>query len=300
MTALDDHQFEVDGVVFGLDAPMHVTEDGFGPGAAAATLQRVKMASGDGQRFGKDTLGGATWQFKMFTNAEGESWGEAEQAAWAAVEDLAAVWPRDELRENSGAVTTLRYRIANRVRRIYGRPNRFTPTPNNFSLTGRIDVVADFDTVDHLIYDDVLQSESVSIGPPLDPEAGLLVPFVGPFVSNPGNAPRQGKITVGGREPTPIWVEIAGPVLNPRVQVGGKLIEIVDTVAGDDPVTVDARPWARSVTKRSGGGVKINARVTKVSQLYLPPGEHELIYTGTDNSGTSSVTVFWHNAFKTP
>jgi hypothetical protein len=291
---LGDHQYELDGVTFGLDMPVAVFEDGFTPGSATLESQRTQMPSGDGVRFGRDSFGGMTWSFKLYTDCD------TEAEAYAALSELHGVWPREKVRKTSGAVVPLRYRVGGRTRRVYGRPGRFTATPNNLSLSGRIDAVADFETVDHLVYDDMLNQHTIGLALPPDPDAGLLVPFIAPFQSQPGSVPRQTSITIGGTEPTPIWMVFRGEITNPAVKIGGKNVQIQATTTTSDPVTVDARPWARSVTKASGGGVRINPRVTKLSELYLPPGEHEVVFSGLDASGTGSVQVCWHNAFKSP
>lgn len=301
---LGEKQYELGGVVFGLDCPVVVTEDGWQPGSAERIGGKQQMPSGDGVRFGKQRYGSANWPFKLFTD------GEDEQAGWAALAELESAWGADDVRATTDEVVALRYRVAKQTRRVYGRPGRWTITPNNFSLYGRIDIAADFDTVDQLVYEDAPQSVEVQIAPPLDRNAGLVVPFVVPATTTPRSGPRSGELNVGGTVPTPAIVTFSGPCTGAEVVVSGTTLagepwdgwtcRLTDAVADEDDVVVDARPWSRSATRKNGGGVRINPRVTQISAMYLPPGHHELVFTGTDPSGTATVTLEWLNAHRSP
>lgn len=291
MTDLLDGQFELDGVVFGIDAPLEV--DTFSPGRAELITQRQKRDSGDGVSMGKDYYGSATWSFRVFTN----NLVEDAVTALATYDSLARAWPRESVRLTTGAVAALRYRLGGRTRVVFGRGGRWTPTVDSTLWTGFMAAAGDFETADHLHYADEIQTETISIATPLA-SGGIIPPFIVPFVSTGVNPARAGKIVIGGDSPTPVWLTFTGPVLNPKVIAPGQWVsEILDTVYPDDPVTVDARPWARSATRQSGGGVKVSPRVTKISQMYLPPGEHTLSFSGIDPTGTARVTVNWRNAY---
>lgn len=289
-----DGQFELDGIPFGVDLPVFVTPDGFQPGRAELLTSRAKIGSGDGVRMGQDRFGSATWSFRLATNAE-----DAEGALDAYAE-LGEIWPRDDVRLTSGRVSTLRYRFGGRVRVVYGRGGRWTPTIDNALWSGMMSAAADFETVDHLYYDDEIESTTIPIAPIEEPGGGVIPPFITPFVSTGTNPARQGEVVVGGRRPTPVWLVIDGPVSNPKVVSStGWVAEILDTVYENDPVTVDGRPWARSATRQSGGAVQVSPRVTQISKLILPPGSHTLTFTGTDPTGTASVAVNWRKAYPT-
>jgi hypothetical protein len=161
-------------------------------------------------------------------------------------------------------------------------------------------VAADFETADHLYYDDEIESKTIPIAPVAEPGVGVIPPFIPPFVSTGTNPTRLGEVIVGGKRPTPVWLVFTGPVTNPKViSSTGWVAHIQDTVAAGDPVTVDARVWARSATRQSGGSVQMSPRITQISKLVLPPGSHTLTFTGTDPTGTASVTVNWRNAYPT-
>lgn len=305
---LGEKQYELDGVLFGLGCPIEVMENGWTPGGADIQNGDTNRAGGDGIRFGKDRTRSATWGFELFTNAEDE------EGAWDSIGELGTAWGADDIRTESGPVMPLRYRVAGRAKRVYGRPRRWTATPNNLSLGGRIDVVADFATVDHRVYDDELKELSVPIAPPAPVDAGVIPPFIPPIGMRQASSPRLDSMTVGGTVPTPLIVRVDGPVASARVQVGinqaqsdgtqkriGLIdVRLVDPVAYDDPVTIDAQPWVVAATKRSGGGVRLNPRITRISKMWVPPGKHDVIFTGVDATAQAAVTLTWRNASRTP
>lgn len=291
MAELFEKQFELGGVVFGAGAPVEIIS--WTPGTPAARTQDVDNPVGDGIRMGRDTRGSATWTFSMYTNAE------SEEEAWETLAALAAAWDADEVRQEAGEVVPLRYCLAGQTRVIYGRPRRWSIVPTNMSLSGRIDIEADFATVDHRIYDDVLHTLPVTLTPPLEVDAGFLVPFTPPFTTSAGSSQRESQVTIGGTVPTPIMVTFSGGS-NVAVRIGGWTAALVDPVLTTDPVTVDGRPWVRAATYMSGASARVSPRVTKISKMWLPPGTHEVVFTGTDPAGSASVLVSWRNANRTP
>lgn len=293
MAELGEKQFELDGVVFGLGCPIEVEASGWTPGQAALRTSDADNPGTDGVRPGRTLKGASTWGFSLYTNAANED------EAWASLAQLAAVWD-NEVRFNPGEVVPLRYRVAGKTRVVYGQPRRWTISPNNASLQGMIQIEADFLVVDPNFYEDELQSMPFTLGAPLELDAGLLVPFIAPFTTAAGAGQRQSSILIGGDAPTPISVTFSGEVSEAAVRIGGWTAALVDPVTPGDPVTIDGRPWVRSATYRSGGGAQVSARVTRISKMILPPGQHEVIFTGIDPNGQSTVLVSWRNARRTP
>lgn len=291
---MDEKQFELSGVTFGRGADIEVSN--WSPGSPTIRTQDTDRPTGDGVRMGRDFRSGATWSFSMFTNAD------SEEAAWDSLSDLSSAWEADDVRSQSDAVLPLRYRLAGRDRRVYGRPRRWTASPTNLSLDGRIDVEADFALVYPLVFDDHLNSQRFTVVPPLDPQAGFLAPFTPPFTLGANSSSRQFTLNVGGKVPTPIMLTFEGP-LQPgaRVEVGDWVAQLEEAVPVDDPVTVDARPWVRTVTRRSdGSGVRVAPRLTRLSKMWLAPGSHKVTFSADSPSGTGSVVISWHDAFSSP
>lgn len=295
MAELTEKQFELEGVVFGWGCDVDVHTGGFKPGRASLRSSRTENPNGDGVRFGIDRRGSSVWSWELFTNVD------TEGDAYEAMSALADVWDADEIRLTPGAVVPLRYCLAGQVRRIYGRPTRFTDTPGQTAETGRIDIVADFEAIDQVVYDDALQSVSFDFTPPADLEAGIVAPFDVPVDTDAGASTTENSILVEGTRSTPIVLIFTGPIsAGCEVHIGPHTVILVDEVLDGDPITIDARPWARSVTRQSGGGARVNGRVTRIRDLWLEPGEHVITIIGSDPTGNAELTVEWRNARRSP
>lgn len=300
MADLLEKQFELDGKVFGWGCPVDIHQTGFRPGGNNVRGNDVNAPHRDGVRPGADWRGSEVWGFSLFTN------GEDEVGGWDAYTNLKTAWDADAYRLEPGEVTPLRYRLGGATRRVYGRPRRWTPALGEDYGEGRVDIEADFEVTYPQIYDDEIQTAGpISIGDPLDIEAGFMVPFTTPFTSTPSLADRVFEVVIGGDEDTrtPVWVtfEADGAVLtNPQVNIGDWVVKVEDVVYPNDPVTVDGRPWQRTALRKSGGGVRLTPRVTRLSRMWLPPGRHSVLFSGEDPSSSATVTVSWRNARRSP
>jgi hypothetical protein len=295
---LGEKQYELGGVSFGLGLPIAVNGEGWQPGSATSRNQDLSLPSSDGIRFGKDYKAESVWAFSMHSDEMNEV------DAWASVAELSKAWDAKETRLTSGAVLPLRYRVAGVTRRIYGRPRRWSIVPNNLSMSGRIDIEADFTAAHPLFFDDEEQTRTLNVGSAIEADSGFTVPFTPPWSSSPGNLESQSTITVGGEEDTPLVLKLTAngaPLNNPIVSVAGIFtVAINDTIEPGNPVTIDARPWARSITTAAGGGVEVSPRVTRLSKAWLPPGSHDVIFSGEDITSTATLLISWRGAYSSP
>lgn len=288
-----DHQFELDGYVFGYDCPVETDPSGFQPSGTTIRSSDSELPTEDGSRPGIDRKGVDTWKFSLYTNCE------TEEEAYAALEAIKEAWDADDVRLEPGEVCTLRYRIAGETRVVYGRPRRFTPVIDNRSLSGMIPIQCDFDVMYPQVFEDELHTVTIPIGPPIDVNAGLLVPFIPPVTLSAGASERKSEVNIGGNMKTPIILEFTGPIAaGASVQVGDWIAELVDPVGPDedDAVTIDARPWVRSATTRNGGGVRVSPRVTRISKMSLAPGRYAVTFRGEDPTVQARVKVSWRSA----
>lgn len=291
---LAEKQFELGGVAFGRGCPVEI--ESWTPGSASIRTSDAENPQGDGIRFGRDFRGASEWSWSLFSN------GETEEEAWEFLHPLAGEWNDDAIRADSEIVVPLRYTLAGQTKRVYGRPRRWTEIPTNISLSGAVQVEADFTLAHHLVYDDTEKSLNLSILPPLDPEAGVIVPFIAPFDSAASASERQSAIRVGGTRPTPITVKfVAGTndLFDASVTIGDWTVALESPVDINDPVIADGRPWINSVATQSGGTVRVSPRVTRTSKMWLPPGDHQVVFRGNDPSSTASVVISWHDALDT-
>lgn len=285
-----DHQWELDGYVFGLGRPMLVVEDGFDPGSASWRTQDQSYASGDGKAYGVDYLDAPTWAFDGGCDAQDTA------SALKTLADFTRAWRAEETRRTPGAVLPLRYRIAGRVRRVYGRPRRLSHAPTNRILGGWLPITADFDCADALHYDDT--EASTSIGITVSQNGGLTAPLMEPLSTVTAGAETESGIIVGGDAPTWAVVTFTGPVSNPYVEVGDWHCGLRGTLAEGEEVTIDSRPWARSVIRNDGASMGGSLdRKTYLDQMKLPPGQHAIVYGGGSEVANSTATVRWRSAY---
>lgn len=247
----------------------------------------------DGRAFGQDFRGGRTISFELGV------FGQDEAAARTTLAALARAWRADPVRGTPGAVAELRMRHAGRERVAYGRPRRFASNDSEIGQ-GVATVVADFAVTDDVFYGTTAQIEDVTLAPPLG--GGLTGVLAAPLTTTT-TSDRSAAITVGGELSAWPVLTIHGPTTNPVVEVVGRWrLELRTTLAYDRAVTVDPRPWARSVLLNGGGSLAgaVTRTSPRLSAMALPPGSYEVALRGIDETGTSSVRFAWRDAYPTP
>lgn len=309
-STLLDHQWRLSYAAAGIHAGAAYT---FGDLATSPvwTLSPVKIAAGevrtadaeapaeDGTVFGRDYRGGMTLTFEMAVDAAYSP--DPRAAAAALLEQLADAWDAPAVRSVPRAVAALTGHTAGRDRRVYGRPRRFDVANDEFAEHGHRQVTADFVTVDQLWYDEIEQSITVPLIPPST--SGMLAPFVFPLSTTPVTA-EAGAITVSGNRPA--WpvitiTAVSDALVNPSVVATNRwaLTLAPFTLLPGRSVTIDPRPWARSVTTSQGASAAhaLSADSPRLSKTAIPPGTQEFVLRGTDTSGTAQMQVRWRNAW---
>lgn len=250
-----------------------------------------QLPRSDGIRFGRDYRGGRTISFTMHV------FGESVTQGFGILDELTATWMGDATRLRPGAVQTLRIKTGGRTRRVYGRSRRFAPVSTKIAANGWAPVEADFRCVDHYFYDDVEKSNTVSIVPPSG--GGLLAPLVAPL-STLALSYAPGDIQVGGTVSVyPVFI-IRGPISLPTVDVVGEYrVTLGITLARDEFVVIDPRPWTRGVRRNNLYSVAgmLTPASPRLSSIKLAPGPHEIILSGLDETGTASLTVAWRDTY---
>lgn len=294
MAELQDHQFELGGVVFGIHSRVTVEDGGFDTGSADWKTQDTAAAHEDALIFGEDLLTPPTWAFTMSTDEEDEA------SALEALAEIRKAWKADRVRRTPAAVEALRYRVGGRTRVVYGRPRRFSAPPDNKILGGYIPITADFQRADDLHYTDKVERLTLGLVPMT--AGGFMVPFEFPLdVEYQGGQGRAGQFFVEGDADTWAKVTFTGPGSDFRAFIDGKYFAGIDgTVAYDRAVTIDPHPWARTVRNNVRTSLPgMLTRQTFMRNMKLSPGPHELTIEGKDPSGLGSVTIEWRGAFST-
>lgn len=282
MTLLEG-QWALDGLVFGPGTDFNVSS--FEIGAPAERLNDRSRSREDGDSSGREYRGGRVIAFEL--NALGSDYGVLDRLA-----ALEAAWDAEAVRTSTGGVSVLSYRRGGKTRRVYGRARRFAPV-TTLDFAGNVPVTAEFRTFGHAFYDDAEMASTVSITAAA--QGGLVLPLLPPLIlsgSGSGSAPVQ----IGGTKAAWLLSAIHGPITNPTVQVVDQWsLTLLTTIAADQTVVVDPRPWRRTVTRSDGANLAgaFTADSQRLSLLRVPPGAHEVILRGQDPTGTASLTTFW-------
>lgn len=300
MADLLEKQWELGGVVFGLDCRVQSDPEVGVPWNDVRSQDSINPV-GDDTRMGRDRRSPGSWSFKLFVDQEDEA------DALDALDELATAWDADEIRANPDAVMALRYHLAGRTRRVYGRPRRWTAPLTNDLLNGYIVITADFQLRTGLYFDDMESSVEIDSRPTVS-DGGFDVPFDAPIEFQGQSPPREKPVIVTGRKATPVVVDFHGPSVNPVLELPDWRLQLNATIPAEETFTVDSRPWSLGVTRKDGSPVSASVlgRSTRLRELVLranpdgTPREHSAIYTTADTSGQSKVTVRWRNAHLSP
>jgi hypothetical protein len=97
-------------------------------------------------------------------------------------------------------------------------------------------------------------------------------------------------------------VTIHGPITNPSVTITGLwTLALAATIAAGDVVTIDTRPWARTVLRNGSATASLAGSLTRTSARLsgasIPPGTYECVLRGTDGTGTASASVTWRETY---
>lgn len=257
----------------------------------------------DGMRFGPDYEEGTTLSFEA--NVLTDDWASNSDK----LNELRRAWGARVFRRDSAAYAELHVQAAGRERVCYGRPRRIAEADGDLTHDGFTLAVFDFATFDGSFYAAAESVETIAIRPPTS--VGFTTPITVTGTDpntlafqtetlDPAELP--GNVTVEGAE-TWAWVEIHGPVTSPEIQLGELTLALDYTVPDGDSVLLDPRPWSRRVI-RTSDGANLAGHLTwdtpPMGQWLLDPGSYELVFRGTDNTGTAYATVHWREAFDRP
>lgn len=299
MTILQEHQFEIlpnlsatDGFVFGADARVGVNEDGFDPGETEWLSQDKQNSRRGVNGFGRDVKVAKTWVWESYVNA-----GRVADAVQT-IEDFEGAWGPDEIMMTPGAVTAVRYQLAGRTRRIYGRPRRFAAPPTNEILVGKVDITHDFALVDAHTYDDVASSANVLFNSSA-PAGGFILPAAPPLVSLPGSTNGNGSVYVGGNARAYPKIRLNGAWVNPTISTPDWTIKWTGTIPTLGWIEIDTRPWQLTVLDQAGASqVKGLARQTYLEDIYFKPKTiNQVTLGGAAPTGTASAYISWRNTW---
>ncbi|MGW7090112.1 hypothetical protein ACWGH2_42385 [Streptomyces sp. NPDC054871] len=221
---------------------------------------------------------------------------------------LRQVWRGDSIRLKPTRVAWLLHKSAGRTRRLYGRPRKFEIAHSRLTRQGYTPVLAEFVALDDRFYDD---EEQLAEMWDLYRRGRKPVPGRPSWPGMPEWLFQPTKksvvLRVAGRLPTYPVIVINGPCKDPKVSLTrGWSVQLATTLKKDEFVTIDARPWARTVIRTTASGTtssvadKLTRASARLGAMSLPPGlwAATLSYTRSSdvfNSGPR-VQIKWRNA----
>jgi hypothetical protein len=242
----------------------------------------------DGVAFGLDFHGGRTVTFDLAVN------GSTTEESRARLGVLARAWRADVVRNTPGAVASL---TSDTGRTTFGRPRRFS-ADDEFLGQGLSEVIADFSSSDSLWYGPQ-EDAFVALVPP--PSGGLMSPLAWPLTTTASSDRRMVIDVVGEVDTWPV-IEIRGPITNPEVEVLNSFrLAFRVSLAYDETLVVDTRPWARTILRGSASARGTLSRLgSRLDEARLAPGRHEVVLRGVSDTATASASLRWSPAFTTP
>lgn len=253
----------------------------------------VSQPYSDGDLMGRDFAGGRTISFDLGVKGTPPE-----------IRDhlgrLAAAWDARSVRQDPGSTAEIHsnYRGAHRV--AYGRPRRFAASIADVS-TGLGTAVAEFQTVDPYFYG--ADKESAVVRLTSGGAGGLLAPLAAPLATT-GSSDRSTALTV--TSDLPVWpvIKIAGPIINPEVELLGLWkFRLLDSLAYDQKLTIDTRPWRRGVYVTPGRKSRrgaLSRDSVRLVDAAIPAGTYEIAFRGRTDSGNPEAEIRWQNAYLTP
>ena len=106
---------------------------------------------------------------------------------------------------------------------------------------------------------------------------------------------------MGGTAPAPFVEVIHGPITNPWIAGPGWRFDFLTTLAYDQTLTVDTRPWAQTVLRNDGAslaGTLTRASTALSDARLLPGGGAWLTFGGIDGTGTATCSVSWRPTYR--
>ena len=254
----------------------------------------------DGIRLGQDFTTGATITFEVGVDTvdAGSDRMTRHGANLDAVSVIRQVWDARAVRERMATPAVLSTTQGGRARRWYGRPRQCAPAASQLTRQGYTPVVANFAVSHTGSFDDVEQTVRVDMAPP--PHRGLVGPLKSPLTMVGEGAVRvPGQIDVSGNRPAWPLINIYGPISQPMCELVNQWkLQLDLTLKAGERVTVDPRPWVRTVLK---GSASVAGLVTRKSplleDLLIPPGRQDFVLRGTDATATAYMTVAWRDAY---
>ncbi len=295
MTALDDYQLDVGGLVIGTGTLLPVGEV-TGLGAPDRRTADVDNPTDDGGFPGVDLFGTRTVSIEAGIRTPDDP-----GAALDLLAQLQQVTGDDSIRKTAGALAVLRAKWPGRdAKRLYGRWRRVEAVSMAQAVYGWIPLTLEFAATDPRWHADDEQALVLPLDIS-DDSQGFTAPVVAPIttgVSNPSERP--GWVSNGGDVAAWPQLRIDGPVTNPTVWVveTGRYLQLQTSIAAGEWIDIDTRPGTRWVLRNgSGNAAPALTAGSRLDLFQIPQQTSEIRWTATDYTNTCRLTLSWRDAY---
>lgn len=259
-------------------------------GDVALRLDDADAPRGDGTLMGTDFRGSRTITFDLGVQGPDEATIRDTMGA------LATAWRGDYVRSRPGLMAELRMRYRDSERLVYGRPRRYAPSIKEVGTGLLGTATADFTCVNDVFYALTETVATIELVP--NAGGGMVAPFAFPLTTS-SSSDRSQVIDVGGDTSTWPIIDITGPITNPVIEALGLWrMEFALSLAYDETLTIDTRPWVRTI-KVNGASVAgaITRTSSRLAKAATPPGSYEVALRGISSTGTPVARVRVRDAY---
>lgn len=290
MNPLIHAEFDLDGYRFGpghsvylsrVDTPGIVWRD-----------QDIVNPVGSNVFFGRDYADPKPWGLEF--TITGTTAAEAAENYFK----LANAWAAQHIRDTPGDEVPLDFNMHGTARRIYGRPRDLKPDDaTDLFVLETIKAKATFQPSSAEMVDGHARVHEMTMTP--GAAGGFVFPVVFPISTTRGGTRQRIIRDGGGLVPThDVQIEIHGPVGKAHVTGPGWEFGLTNNLPHDRAITLDAR--RQTILWDNGASAAgLITPGTRLDDITIPPGQSEITFKGTDQSGTSTVTVTWRPTITT-
>lgn len=274
------------------DYPLRVQVD---VSDVARRTQDADHPNSDGRLFGRDLLGGFSLTFDGVILPEYPLTGYPWRTSMDMYSAFAAAWRADVIRKTPGAYATLTNLDRNKL--VYGRPRKIAEKLTR-ARKGEVGFLATFETNGPDVYS---AEERIAVINPVPPAAGgVSSPIEAPWSTQTNADETSPLINEGDTETWPI-IQMRGPGAGHSISLldgSTKLwtLSVPDGLKADEIITIDTRPWHRSVLVNGRPGMG-RIRGTQLEKCMIPVGEFDAVFKVNDRTGVADAALRWRDAF---
>lgn len=275
----------------------HVAVTSVGIGGKVYRVDDTPNPRSDGVAFGQDFADPGDIEFDLLLSFQTVRNITLQRAMLKeAADSFLQTWDAPNIRSSPGAVAEISIPS---VGFLEGRPRRAEWDWSTFGqgyLFGKATFIRSSSGT-YILGDngEMWNQTEVQIVPPA-PRTGWVFPLVFPL-RNLDAAVRATYFRVGGDADTPSVVEIDGPIqAGAEVEIpGGWLLRTKHDLAYDETAIADARPGRMLLTVNGVPTNFLAPSSSRLSELTLSPGDHQVTLRGISIEGTARARVRWRD-----